>query len=63
MVLVAEYYNLEDYLNSFLPKLFYEIESDEWGVTVRVPNIFKDRVRCFLEKRLPSPFDIVVVGI
>lgn len=63
MVMVAEYYNLEEYLNDFIPKLFYEIESDEWGVTVRVPGVFKDKVLSYLEERLPSTFDIIVIGI
>lgn len=56
-------YDLEDFLNSFLPKLFYEIESDEWGVTVRVPELVKDKVHLYLEGRLPVIFEIIVVGI
>ena len=43
----------EDYLNSFLPKLFYEIEYDERGVTVRVPDLVKDKVLSYLVSKLP----------
>jgi len=56
-------YDLEEYLNSFLPKLFYEIECDEWGVTVRVPDSVKDKVYNRLAGRLPGLFEIIVVGV
>ena len=36
--------DLDNYLNNFLPKLFYEIECDKQEVTVRVPGSVKDRV-------------------
>jgi len=56
-------YDLEKYLNNFLPKLFYEIESDGWGVTVRVPELVKKKVLCRLQKRLPFTLEITVEGI
>jgi len=56
-------YDLEEYLNSFLPKLFYEIEHDKRGVTVRVPDLVKDKVYDRLAGRLPGLFEIIVVGV
>ena len=56
-------YKLEEYLNSFLPKLFYEIESYEWGFNVRVPKLVKDKAVYLLEIRLPGLFEITVEGI
>ena len=56
-------YDLEKYLNNFLPKLFYEIECDKRKVTVRVPELVKEKVLCRLEMRLPFTLKIIVVGI
>jgi len=55
-------YDLEELLNSFLPKLFYEIECDEWGITVRVPDLVKDKVSHLLALQLPGMFEIIVNG-
>ena len=59
---IIKEYNLEELLNSFIPKLFYEIECDEWGVTVRVPELVKDEVCHRLAVRLPGIFEIIVNG-
>ncbi len=55
-------YNLEELLNSFLPKLFYKIESNERGVTVQVPGLVEDKVSHRLAVRLPGIFEIIVNG-
>ncbi len=62
MMIVSEY-DLEELLNGFLPKLFYEMECDEWGVTVRVPEAVKDKVSHCLAERLPAILDVIVVGM
>ncbi len=56
---IIKEYNLEEILNSFLPKLFYEIEYDEWGVTIRVPELVRYKVLHRLRVRLPGMFEII----
>jgi len=58
---VAERF-FEDYLNSLLPKLFYEFEYDERGVTVRVPDLVKGKVLSYLVSKLPY-MHITVKGV
>lgn len=61
--MIVTLHDIEEYLNSFLPKLFYEVKYDRYGITVQVPELVRSRVLTYLMLGLPAYVNITVDGI